>query len=146
MLRHNLTFSQTISPSLLFSLPTCFTPLNPTPHTPQSRWATSPNSSRFLPPWSLHMLSFGAVSDGLLGRKWLATPVFFSGKSHGQRSLTGYSSWSRGRVRQNLVTKTTRFTYSFIIQLSIWQTNKHLFIHSTHSTKKCLLSFLCAGT
>ena len=26
-------------------------------------------------------------------RKWQAAPVFFSGKSHGQRSLVGYSPW-----------------------------------------------------
>ena len=27
-------------------------------------------------------------------RKWQPTPVFLPGKSHGQRSLTGYSPWS----------------------------------------------------
>ena len=27
-------------------------------------------------------------------REWLATPVFLPGKSHGQRSLLGYSPWS----------------------------------------------------
>ena len=27
------------------------------------------------------------------GRKWQPTPVFLPGKSHGQRSLEGYSSW-----------------------------------------------------
>ena len=27
-------------------------------------------------------------------RKWKPTPVFLPGKSHGQRSLVGYSSWS----------------------------------------------------
>ena len=26
-------------------------------------------------------------------RKWLSTPVFLLGKSHGQRSLEGYSPW-----------------------------------------------------
>ena len=26
-------------------------------------------------------------------RKWQSTPVFFPGKSHGQRSLAGYSLW-----------------------------------------------------
>ena len=26
-------------------------------------------------------------------RKWQPTPVFFLGKSHGQRSLVGYSLW-----------------------------------------------------
>ena len=28
-------------------------------------------------------------------RKWQPTPVFLSGKSHGQRSLVGYSPWGR---------------------------------------------------
>ena len=28
-------------------------------------------------------------------RKWQPTPVFLPGKSHGQRSVTGYSSWGR---------------------------------------------------
>ena len=27
-------------------------------------------------------------------RKWQSTPVFLPGKSHGDRSLVGYSSWS----------------------------------------------------
>ena len=26
-------------------------------------------------------------------RKWQATPIFLPGKSHGQRSLAGYSPW-----------------------------------------------------
>ena len=29
------------------------------------------------------------------GRKWQPTPVFLAGKSHGQRSLVGYSPWGR---------------------------------------------------
>ena len=28
-------------------------------------------------------------------RKWQPTPIFFLGKSHGQRSLAGYSPWGR---------------------------------------------------
>ena len=35
-------------------------------------------------------------------RKWQPTPVFLPGKSHGQRSLVGYSPWGRKRVRQRL--------------------------------------------
>ena len=31
-------------------------------------------------------------------RKWKPTPVFLPGKSHGQRSLGGYSSWGHKRV------------------------------------------------
>ena len=37
-------------------------------------------------------------------RKWQPTPVFFPVKSHGQRSLAGYSPWGC-RVRHTLVTK-----------------------------------------
>ena len=37
-------------------------------------------------------------------RKLQPTPVFLSGKSHGQRSLAGYSPW-RCRVRQDLATE-----------------------------------------
>ena len=28
-------------------------------------------------------------------RKWQPSPVFLPGKSHGERSLAGYSPWSR---------------------------------------------------
>ena len=40
-----------------------------------------------------------------LRRKWQRTPVFLPGKSHGQRSLAGYSPWGRKRLRHDLVTK-----------------------------------------
>ena len=35
-------------------------------------------------------------------RKWQSTPVFLPGKSHGQRSLAGYSPWGCRRVGHNL--------------------------------------------
>ena len=38
-------------------------------------------------------------------RKWQPTPVFLPGKSHGQRSLAGYSPWGCKRIRHDLVTK-----------------------------------------
>ena len=38
-------------------------------------------------------------------RKWQPTPVFLPGKSHGQRRLTGYSSWGCKRVEHDLETK-----------------------------------------
>ena len=38
-------------------------------------------------------------------RKWQSTPLFLPGKSHGQRSLAGYSPWDHKRVRHNLWTK-----------------------------------------
>ena len=38
-------------------------------------------------------------------KKWQPTPVFLPGKSHGQRSLVGYSPWGCKKVRHNLATK-----------------------------------------
>ena len=32
------------------------------------------------------------------GRKWQPTPVFFLGKSRGQKSLTGYIPWFRQKL------------------------------------------------
>ena len=37
-------------------------------------------------------------------RKWQPTPVFLSGKSHGQKILAGYSPWGLIRVEHNLAT------------------------------------------
>ena len=41
-----------------------------------------------------------------LEKEMATTPVFFPGKSLGQRSLVGYSPWGRIRVRHDLATKT----------------------------------------
>ena len=38
-------------------------------------------------------------------RKWQPTPVFLLRKSHRQRSLAGYSSWSLKRAEHDLMTK-----------------------------------------
>ena len=38
-------------------------------------------------------------------RKWQPTPVFLPGKSHGWRSLAGYSPQGCKRVRHDLATK-----------------------------------------
>ena len=40
-------------------------------------------------------------------RKWQPTPVFLPVKSHGQRSLVGYSPWGLKKVRPDWATKTT---------------------------------------
>ena len=40
-----------------------------------------------------------------LRRKWQLTLVFLPGKSHGHRSLVGYSPWGHKRVRHDLATK-----------------------------------------
>ena len=38
-------------------------------------------------------------------KKWQPTPVVLPRKSHGQRSLVGYSPCGRKRIRNDLVTK-----------------------------------------
>ena len=43
-------------------------------------------------------------------RQWQPTPVFLPGRSHGQRSLTGYSPWGHRRVGLYLATKTAKQT------------------------------------
>ena len=42
-------------------------------------------------------------------RKWQLTPVFLPGKSHGQRSLVGYSSW--GHKESDTTEQTHTHTY-----------------------------------
>ena len=44
-------------------------------------------------------------------RKWLPTPVFLPGKSHGQRSLAGHSPW---RCRVSHDWGTNAFTFSLL--------------------------------
>ena len=44
----------------------------------------------------------GRSSGEVIGKP---APVFLPEKSHGQRSLAGYSPWSRKRVRDDLVTE-----------------------------------------
>ena len=46
-----------------------------------------------------------ASRDGPLEEEVAPTPGFLPGRSHGQRSLAGYSPWGHKRVRRNLVTK-----------------------------------------
>ena len=46
-------------------------------------------------------------------RKWQPTPVFLSGKPHGQKSLAGYSSWGC-RVGRDLGTKPSQHTYVYV--------------------------------
>ena len=41
-------------------------------------------------------------------RKWLPTPVFLPGKSHGQMSLVGYSLWGHKKFRQDLLAKSKK--------------------------------------
>ena len=55
-------------------------------------------------------------------RKWQPTPVFLPGKSHGQRSLAGYSPWGCKRVRHDLATKHTHTQRWPSLQRLWWKT------------------------
>ena len=50
-------------------------------------------------------------------RKWQPTPVSLPGKSHGQKSLVGYSPWGHKRVRHDLATKQQRVSVYFLMYL-----------------------------
>ena len=52
------------------------------------------------------------------GGKWQATPVFFLGELHGQRSLVGYSPRSH---KESDMTEATKHTYT----LKIYYTQKN---------------------
>ena len=56
-------------------------------------------------------------------RKWQPTPVFLSGKSHGQRSLMDYSSWGHRRVRYDLVTKQQQQLFFNLLNLDVVHVN-----------------------
>ena len=49
--------------------------------------------------------SLGRIRKVPWRRKWQPTPVFLPRKSHGQRSLVGYSPWGCKRVGHDLATK-----------------------------------------
>ena len=45
-------------------------------------------------------------------RKWQSTPELLPGKSHGQRSLIGYSPWG---CKESDTTERLHFTYMYIL-------------------------------
>ena len=57
-------------------------------------------------------------------RKWQLTPVFLPGKSHGQRSLAGYTPWGCKGVGHNLVTK-----QHWLVVTPVITRNKIIIIH-----------------
>ena len=54
-------------------------------------------------------------------RKWQLTPVFLPGKSHGQRSVVGYSSWGHKETQPS--THTACF-YILITHFKVFSQNK----------------------
>ena len=55
-------------------------------------------------------------------RKLQPSPLFLPGKSHGQRSLAGYSLWGRKRIRHDLGTK--QLILSTLTLLALQQANE----------------------
>ena len=58
--------------------------------------------------------------------KWQPTPIFLPGKSHGQRSLAGYSPWGCKRAGHDLETNTQTHTshYTFVQTPRMYITNR----------------------
>ena len=54
-------------------------------------------------------------------RKWQPTPVLFPGKSHGRRSLVGYSPWGR---KESDTTERLRFRFHSAYKLNKQDDNK----------------------
>ena len=72
-------------------------------------------------------------------RNWQSTPVFLPGKSHGQRSLTGYNPW---RVGHSVVTKPPyMFKCSFLRCIIIFK-SYILFFYRPLCHHVILLSFV----
>jgi len=62
-------------------------------------------------------------------REWQPAPVFLPEKSHGQRSLTGYSPWGH-RVRRDLATKPPHtHIHPPVFLGSVSGTMTHSFVH-----------------
>ena len=59
-------------------------------------------------------LEFHQWSPELKGQKVIQTPVFFPEKSHGQRSLEGYSPCGCKRVGHDLATKQKQVMQMFL--------------------------------
>ena len=76
-------------------------------------------------------------------RKWQPTPVFLPGKSHGQRSLVGYSLW--GRKNQTWQRNHHHHVYS----VSVFSLNEYFSLPLVLSNLMCihviLLTFLKFG-
>ena len=63
-------------------------------------------------------------------RKWQLTPVFFPGKSHGQRILEDYSPWGYRRVKHDLATKQQQYIIRQLMSLPPLATSfKQSFVH-----------------
>jgi len=74
-------------------------------------------------------------------RKWQPTPVFLPGKSHGQRSLVGYSPWDskESEVTERLSMPTQGFSKGMLRWLLLWMWDwcpQGLFVPAESSSMK----------
>ena len=56
-------------------------------------------------------------------RKWQPVPIFFPGKSHGQRSQVGCRPWGSQRVRQH-----THMYYEIITRMNLVNIHYHAWL------------------
>ena len=82
--------------------------------------------------WEMHVQSLGWKDP--LEKEWQPTPVFLPGKSHGQRSLAGYSPWGHKELdtTEHMHTHIAciKSFFLFIVELysMVWVCNC-LFVH-----------------
>ena len=65
--------------------------------------------------FSRYVKKFGILYRLEWRRKWQPTPVFLPGKSHGQRSLVGYSSW--GHKESDTTEQTYTHTHTYRLEM-----------------------------
>ena len=79
-------------------------------------------------------------------RKWQPTPVFLPRKSHGQRSLVGYSPWCRKEWDMTEWTEHAHTNHTILITHQLPPSNSHLFIDRGHCTAHICSSKACNST
>ena len=69
-----------------------------------------------------HLSSLFLEHSFTLNRKWQSTPVLLPGKSHGQRSLVGYSPWGRKELdtTERLHFHSQDFSSSILVPVASW--------------------------
>ena len=96
-------------------------------------------------------MNAGMLFDLILWRrKWQPTPVVLPGKSHGQRSLAGYSPWSYRELditeqlnNNNNEVKLNPYSCPFLVSLRMERPEAMLLLEHKLNTKRKLYSSRC---